>query len=1182
MAAVERGGQRQNRRRGRNNNSNNNNNKSQQAGTSSSSSRKNNAAAKRGGGGRNSKSSSSSNDDASSKSKAAAITPTPLLIPPLSEEAPVWYLLEDDAPFRHATIVTHPPPQQQQQQQQQRANNKDVTNNNNNNLALLVHRYRSMADEIYRKEVENFAKRGQSSSSSSRSSDKNGTSDSNSSSNKDRQWLQSTISKGTLKDRIAAMSVMVSSDPIHKFYVLDGLLQMTGCSSSSISSSSSHTQQQTQQQQQPNSRVAQMAAEALVDLFLHTLVPTHRKLIQLEHRPWYLFEKQQQQQPNSIDSQHNDSSNKDKDNASKKANKATTTQRTLSPRLLLLWRFEELVLNKYNAFLHQYMNATLSSDNKKINNVDPAQKTSTLYLASTLLQAIPTSESVVLQMLVNKLGDPHKKVAATAGHTLRLVLQRHVAMQHVVAREVQQLAHRPHLSDRALYHCIIFLNQLTLSERDTVLPASLVGTYFRLFEVAIQKATTTGSSTTTKPDPAKKKKKPFGGGKKRKSFGKRSSASSTVSADSSSSSSMKSRLLSALLTGVNRAQPFLPDHDQQMEQHVHALYRVVHKAPPAACTQALLLLFHMAVGSKQMQAEQTGTTATDTSDHDGDDVDDEKNDSRRIRRNHKKRLQAEESKTRQDEKQHRGLSDHERSRQDEFYKVLYSRLSANSGLLLLGGGKHLTLFFNLLYKAMKYDDDPNRVLAYGKRLLCTTLHGPSTVLAASIYLLNEIGARHHPVLLTCFYSVLPMEGTSRILILNAREQDPRKAIVTLAQAEATNSRRHNAHSAPPTTVDDGTYDDDQTKKKSRLITAPSWEMALTMNHYHPSVASFAQHMGEIQYSGDPLRDFAVGPFLDKFAYKNPKQIENNKAAAKDDNAQQQQQQQQKVKSIAARRNPATATQQMAAPLNDPSFLKKHDVHVQDEFFHRFFVEQARRDEIKGIVRYKATSTTDTAKKHGNMDDDADDEMAQQRAQEAAEEAALDAAEAVGDVDRGEFNFNENDEDDDDSDNDKEDAFAAYEAQWETDEEEEAFVDHLAQSIIEDDAAGVNALGPGELDDKDPDMDDWGDLNEDDDDDDDGGSDSDDDDDDDDSDGVEELLAAEEAEMDQYGNPQDGVSFDRFFGDDEDELQVFEESESSDESDDDDDDKESQIDDEESDDEDKEEEDSNHKRKKARA
>ena len=157
--------------------------------------------------------------------------------------------------------------------------------------------------------------------------------------------------------------------------------------------------------------------------------------------------------------------------------------------------------------------------------------------------------------------------------------------------QVQQLAHRPHLSPRALYSCVVFLNQLQLSKDDeesddadgkkaksspsttASLPASLINTYFHLFEMTVKK------------EEANKKKE---------SSAKKKSNSSKDS--SSSSSGMKSRLLSALLTGVNRAHPYLPKKDAAMEQHVDALYRISHTAPPSASTQALMLLFQLAVG----------------------------------------------------------------------------------------------------------------------------------------------------------------------------------------------------------------------------------------------------------------------------------------------------------------------------------------------------------------------------------------------------------------------------------------------------------------------------------------------------------------------------------------------------------------------------------------------------------
>jgi len=121
-----------------------------------------------------------------------------------------------------------------------------------------------------------------------------------------------------------------------------------------------------------------------------------------------------------------------------------------------------------------------------------------LQSAGNLLSSAPEGEAALLSMMVNKLGDPSKKTSSAAGHQLRSVLRKHPNMQVVVAREVQQLAHRPHLSPRALYSCIVFLNQLKLSKEDDVneqtykglqkepLPVSLINTYFRLFEVAVK------------------------------------------------------------------------------------------------------------------------------------------------------------------------------------------------------------------------------------------------------------------------------------------------------------------------------------------------------------------------------------------------------------------------------------------------------------------------------------------------------------------------------------------------------------------------------------------------------------------------------------------------------------------------------------------------------------------------
>lgn len=706
--------------------------------------------------------------------------------------------------------------------------------------------YREAADEICRREIQI------------------------SSGGKDERWIESTIRKGTLKDRIAAMSVLVSQDPVHKFHALDGLLQMACGSSESVGHA--------------NSRVAQLAAEALEDLFLNTLIPTDRKLQTLEQRTLPFID-------------------------AKKFSKKTVAN-TLSPKILLLWRFEEMVKEKFDSFVRIYLTQTLQEGLE-------VTKIAALRTAASLLRSVPEGESQILGLVVNKLGDPQRKTAAAAGHELRAVLKAHPNMQVVIAREVQQLAHRPHLSPRALYNCVAFLNQLQLDRLEETpaegasvgaesgsLPAALITTYFKLFEVAMRASGDRGTNNEV---------------------------------------SAKSRLLQALLIGVNRAHPYLPKSDQHMDGHIDELYRVLHTAPSGAATQALTLLFHIAVGSPTRQG---GARAS-------------------------------------------AQSDESRAREDRYYRALFAALSSTADSALLSPGKHSTMFFNVLYKSMKFDNDSNRVLAFAKRLLVSSLHCSAPSAAASIFVLNEVAKHHQEV--QAYLDDVPERGSAET-VLHAAKREPRAAFTVYMHDSDSVHRDGSGSTSRPS----------------------SWELSLASFHYHPSVSKFAKS-SQIKYHGNPMQDFSLAQFLDKFAYRNPKAPKQRRKNAG---------------GVGKRRGLGTASidSRLALPVNDPSFLKQRETAVQDEFFRKFFAERASRIEtLVGSQKQEAVLR------------DEDD--------------ALDYAEsnAFGQL-------------------------SAFENNWESDSEEEAFVDNLAQKLLVDNAGGA----PVEID-EDPNMDDWGDLYSDDDD-----------------------------------------------------------------------------------------------------
>ncbi len=307
----------------------------------------------------------------------------------LDEETPTWHQCGTNAPHRNDTIYskslykTSRKNKQPQKQQQPKSNSYPI-----------VAKYRTIADTIYQQELHLF-----------KTSSQNGELD------KDEQWVENTMKRGTLKDRIAAMAVVVSSHPVHKLYALDMLLQLAGVDSDTTATSANGGNGNGNGGSQTNDRVSQMASEALTDLFTNTLLPSNRKLIGLESRPLFLYE------DNNNDDSHN-----------------TNNKLDISPRTLLLWRYEEILKSKYTAFLTQYLGRTLSQSGTSSLDLT---KINCLRTACSLLKDLPEGEQLLLTLVVNKIGDPSKKVAASAAHELRRILDVHPNMTNIIAREVR-------------------------------------------------------------------------------------------------------------------------------------------------------------------------------------------------------------------------------------------------------------------------------------------------------------------------------------------------------------------------------------------------------------------------------------------------------------------------------------------------------------------------------------------------------------------------------------------------------------------------------------------------------------------------------------------------------------------------------------------------------------------------
>uniref|UniRef100_A0A8C2EAD6 CCAAT/enhancer-binding protein zeta n=1 Tax=Cyprinus carpio TaxID=7962 RepID=A0A8C2EAD6_CYPCA len=212
-------------------------------------------------------------------------------------------------------------------------------------------------------------------------------------------------------------------------------------------------------------------------------------------------------------------------------------------RRLILWYFEHLLKLQVADFVAAL--DVLAHDTVQ------ATKMRSLTTAYELLCNQPEQEKVLLVQIVNKLGDPEYKIASKASHLLETVLHKHPNMKTVVCCEVERLMFRPNISSKAQYYAACFINQIILSHEEADLAAKLISIYITFFNSCVKKK------------------------------------------------DVESKMLSALLTGVNRAYPYAKIGDDDVCKQLDTLFKVVHTVKFNTAVQALMLLFQV------MNSQQT-------------------------------------------------------------------------------------------------------------------------------------------------------------------------------------------------------------------------------------------------------------------------------------------------------------------------------------------------------------------------------------------------------------------------------------------------------------------------------------------------------------------------------------------------------------------------------------------------
>lgn len=168
-------------------------------------------------------------------------------------------------------------------------------------------------------------------------------------------------------------------------------------------------------------------------------------------------------------------------------------------------------------------------------------------IAESMLESVPEQEARLLSLLVNKLGDPSGSISSKCSELLRLLIHKHPAMKICLVREARELVCRASSSPRVVFAGVVFLSQIKLSanaREDQCVAEVLVETYVSLFEKAL------------------------------------------------AAEELGSRLLTALLNGINRAFAFVKS-PAALRKHTDSLFRIAQTTSFSTATQALVLLLHI-------------------------------------------------------------------------------------------------------------------------------------------------------------------------------------------------------------------------------------------------------------------------------------------------------------------------------------------------------------------------------------------------------------------------------------------------------------------------------------------------------------------------------------------------------------------------------------------------------------
>lgn len=264
---------------------------------------------------------------------------------------------------------------------------------------------------------------------------------------------------------------------------------------------------------------------------------------------------------------------------------------------------------------------------------------------------------------------------------------------------------------------------------------------------------------------------------------------------------------------------------------------------------------------------------------------------------------------------------------ERFYRTLYESLLDPR---LFASSKQV-MYLNLLYKSLKADLNAKRVQAFVKRLLqIITMHEPPFVCGV-LYLISELEST--------FPSIRGMMTEAEV-----EDEDEEERFVDAPEEGADAVQQPPPRTGAVANKNQGYDARKRDPEHAHADRSCLWELLPFLQHFHPSVALFAEALLLAQPmppKPDPTKHTLMH-FLDRFVYRNAK----SKPAGSHGASIMQPMAGSNAADLLVK--PGEGTTKAGAPVNSEAFWQKkvEDVAADEVFFHSYFNQSGGKKRSK--------------------------------------------------------------------------------------------------------------------------------------------------------------------------------------------------------------------------------------------